>query len=652
MSSKTVKEKDNSWSIFNKIIKYRYLIALVIFIILVMLKVNGSSIALWTNYIGGSDKTTIVVGKARPVRSDEWEVLTPNVLAQAKSNPPYQVVNPNVGASGENMLVSLGMPVRDIYDLSQPLNWGYLLFGSEYGLSWYWNGKILLILLLSFELCMIITRQNKFASSLGAFWLALSPAVQWWLAQHVGNVLLYMEAMIVTFYYFFRYQDKMRAKTIFAILFALSCVGYVFPLYPPLQVTFGYLALIIMAIIYTDFRKKIKFNKSDKYIIIGTGIFIILMLFHAYLISKGALSALSNTAYPGKRVSSGGGAPNYAFYSFLTNLFLPYKDVTVSNTNNSEISSLLNFLPAVILALPFLIGKKSANLKFGIPIVLYSLLLAFYMYFQIPVHIAEATFFSYVTPGRAMLTYALSAALASIWALAEFSGLPVVKRNNSIVVSILVGISYFICVKYTELNQYVAFQYYAFFILILMILNYWLLRGKKRQFAVVMLGVILLSGATVNPINIGTGAIYNLDLSKEIQAVHQKDPGAVWIPDTNDAGAIGALIYANGAKSLGGINSIPEKSAWSAIDPNGKYETIYNRDAHISFQIVNSPTNFKLEAAGNFIVNINVNDLQKLKVKYVVSSEDLVSDDDANVTFTQIYPPTAVGYKIYSVSYR
>lgn len=639
--------------IFNFIIKYRYLIALIVFIILVVLKVNGSSMGYWSNYVGDSAKSTIVAGKYRPIRSDEWEVLTPNYLSQTKSNTAFSVINKNMAVSGQNMLLSLGAPVKDIYTLSKPLNWGYLLLGGEYGTSWYWNLKLLLILLLSFELCMIITKGNRLVSVLGAFWLAFSPAVQWWFAQHVGDILLYMEAIIVSFFYFVKYfNGKIWRKIVFAFLFALSCLGYVFPLYPPLQVPFGFLAIIIMAVVLISSWKKLKFRIWDIFIVVGTAAFILLVLLHVYLISKDAIFALSNTVYPGKRTLSGGGAQDFFAYSFLTNPFLPYTDTTIMN--NCEVSSFINFLPAVILALPILIRKKTGNLRFGIALAAFSSFFLCYMYFTIPTFLAKITLLSYVTNMRAILAYALAGTLASIWALSEISKAKCINRYVSAIISIMIGISYVVCVKFTQLHGYVLFRYYFAFILVLVVLNYLLLRGRARSFAVIMFCVVMVSGATVNPVNIGVGAIYNNDLSKEIQSIDQKDPDAVWMSaiKNDPTGALGAFLYANGAKSLGGVNSIPDKKKWSAIDPTGKYNAVYDRSAHITFNIVTQTTSFTLTFLDSFTVNINVGDIKKLNTKYIVSDKDLSKYNDATITFTQDYPRTAQGYAIYTVSYH
>lgn len=648
---------------FNLVLKYRYLIASIIFILLVVFKVNYSSVDWWNNYIDGGGKTSIVAGKARAIRSDEWEVLLPIYLSQVNSPNPFQIINPLVTTSGQNVLITMGAPIKDIYTISKPLHWGILFLEPEYGISWYWNLKIILIILLSFELCMIITKGNKAISFLGTFWIAFSPGLQWWFVQHVGDNVLYFEAIVVSFYYFLRYFSKPGLKILFAILFALSSVGYVTPLYPPFQITFGFLCIIMMLLIFTDYRKKIKFRKSDILIIICTFAFIILMLIHLYLNMKDAIPLMNNTAYPGKRFNTGGGANPYGIISYLTNIFLPYEKfnnmwATLSTeANQCELSSFYNFLPAVLLAFPIFIKRrgKSATFKYGVAFLVYSLFFLLFSYCSfMSVFIAKITLLSYVTGGRAILAYTFSAMLLSIWALAEILRSGAIKRIQGIIISGIVMIAYFIGVRWLGITDY-RLKYYVVIILVMTLLSYLLLRAHRYVFSAIMIVIIVVSGATVNPINIGTGVLTKSTISKEIQTVRKSNPNAMWIAVDNDyevSGALGTLIYANGARSLAGINNYPDYSKWLLIDPTKKYSNIYNRSAHITFQIVESKTNFQLITDSVFRVNININDIKKLNIKYIVSSKNLEQYNNSNETFKAIFPRDNKNYTIYEVIYH
>lgn len=638
---------------FNAILKYRYLIAAVIFLLLVLLKVNGSSVDIWKNYIDNSGKETIVAGTAKDIRSDEWEVLLPVYLSQLNSNTPFSIINPSITTSGQNILITMGAPVKDIYTISKPLHWGFMLLGPDRGLAWYWNMKLILIILLSYELCMIITKGNKQISFLGSIWIAFSPAVQWWFAQHVGDNVLYFEAIVVTFYYFLYYFDKLPLKILFASLFALSCVGYVIPLYPPIQITFGFLCLILMALIFTDFRGKIQFKKSDILIVVCTFSFIIFMLVHLYLIIKDVIPLMSHTVYPGKRVSAGGDGSVYGSFSYLFNIILPYKNMGFSN--QCELSSFYNFLPAVILVLPLFIKRKVSSLKYGIAFSVYSVFFVFYAKFSfVPFFVSKITLLSYVTGDRAFIAYAFSAMLLSIWALAELFRSGAVNRNYGIAVSALVTVVYFSAVKVMGIKGS-EFKYCFVIIIIFVILNYLFLRGYKWMFSTIMALIILASGATVNPINIGSGLLLKSNISDEIQFIRKSDTDAMWMGvDADEADGLAVLdvlIYANGAKTVGGINNYPDYAKWSLLDPGRKYDYVYNRSAHITFEIVNTNTNFVSTGTNTCRVNINVNDIRKLKVKYILSNKNLEQFNNKNVTFKARFAKDNRNYTVYQVSY-
>ena len=66
------------------IFKYRYWIALIIFILCIVFELSGSSIGAWGTFIQ-TDQTDdgVIFGKSREIRSDEWAVLTPMTFSQS-----------------------------------------------------------------------------------------------------------------------------------------------------------------------------------------------------------------------------------------------------------------------------------------------------------------------------------------------------------------------------------------------------------------------------------------------------------------------------------------------------------------------------------------------------------------------------------------
>ena len=68
-----------------------------LFVLCVLLRLNGSSSGLWGKDLGILNESTgVIAGVARPTRSDEWLIWTPAALAQLHHLPPMPVENPAV----------------------------------------------------------------------------------------------------------------------------------------------------------------------------------------------------------------------------------------------------------------------------------------------------------------------------------------------------------------------------------------------------------------------------------------------------------------------------------------------------------------------------------------------------------------------------
>ena len=69
--------------IYNFIYKKRYIIALIILLLIVILGYSGSSINMYSQYIPSTEEENgVVLGKSREIRSDEWAVNTPISFSQ------------------------------------------------------------------------------------------------------------------------------------------------------------------------------------------------------------------------------------------------------------------------------------------------------------------------------------------------------------------------------------------------------------------------------------------------------------------------------------------------------------------------------------------------------------------------------------------
>ena len=169
----------------------------------------------------------------------------------------------------------------------------------------------------------------------------------------------------------------------------------------------------------------------------------------------------------------------------------------------------------------------------------------------------------------------------------------------------------------------------------------------KIIFLICVLFISFTAGALVNPIDHGTDVILENDYIHEVESIIHQDPNGKWIVTEASLN----YIIAAGAKTINSVNVYPDLDKWHIIDPNGQYEEVYNRYAHIKIEIQNETnTTFNLVSADLILINLNVNDLEKLNVSYISTANDLEQFSNGNITFEKIYEKDS--YKIYHLKYN
>ena len=643
--------KNNKINIIDVIIKFRFLIASVMFILLVSFKINGSSIGVWDMYASeliDPKEISVLIGINRPIRSDEWMVQTTYYMAQAMSDEFYPLYNTNIIDDGLNMILAYNSPVANLSILGKPFNWGFLLLGKEYGLSWYWAFKTIALLLLSFEISMILTRKMRGLSILSSFWITFSPAIQWWFMQHVGDTIFFALAMIVAFYKYVENIDKNKwRKLAFSLMFAFSAIGFALVIYPAFQVPLAYLILVFMAIIYFGMFKRPKLKKDD-YIFVSMIILIIGIILGQFLLtSMDAIKATLETVYPGKRVSTGGGVELFRYAEFMINAYTPLKDINY--LNNCEVSSFINFFIGSVIVLFISIRKNVKDIGIGIGLFVVALLQFIWTVVPFNETIAKITFLSYVPTDRMMLMFSFTSMLLSIWAIGVIFREKILSPLVGTIVALLNFSAYGLLILKSPYREYMSLKYLIILFTIYLILNISIFARIKRLFFVIMALLIFISGMTVNPIVRGVGAIYNKTLSKAIIEIDESDPDSVWLAEGDETK--GEFIYANGAKAINGTHFYPALSTWKKISEDYD-ENIYNRYAHVKINLTTNDTEFILENLDAFEIELNVKELKSLNIKYILTKNDLSNIlNDSKIQFEEIYHSEADGNRIYKLVY-
>ena len=639
-------------NIIDNIIKFRFLIAISIFILLVSFKINGSSIGAWDMYASeliDQTENSLIMGDNRAIRSDEWMVQTTYYMAQAMSEDFYPLYNTNIMDDGLNMILAYNSPVANLSIIGKPFNWGFLLLGKEYGLSWYWAFKTIALWLLAFELSMILTKKMKGISILASFWITFSPAIQWWFMQHVGDTIFFTLAMIVAFYkYVENIKDKKWKKLSFSLMFAFSAIGFALVIYPAFQVPLAYLILVFMAVIYFGMFKRPKLKKDD-YIFVSMIILIIGIVLGQFLLtSMDAIKATLETVYPGKRVSTGGGVELFRYSEFMINTYTPFRDINY--LNNCEVSSFINFFIGSVIVLFVAISKKVKNIGIGIALFIVALLQFIWTVVPFNETIAKITFLSYVPTDRMMLMFNFTAMLLSIWAIGVIFREKIISPLVGGIIAVVNFSVYALLILKSPYRDYTNLRYLIILFAIYLIINVSIFVRWKMVFFIAMSVLIFMSGMTVNPVVKGVGGIYNKTLSKAIIEIEENDPDSVWLAEGEETK--GEFIYANGAKAINGTHFYPALSTWKKISEDYDDEIIYNRYAHVKISLTTDETKFSLGNADAFEIDLNIEELKTLNIKYIVTKNDLsnISNED-NIKFEEIYHSEVDGNRIYKVIY-
>lgn len=632
---------------FNKYIdyfvKYRYVISLIIFLFLLLFKISGSSIGMYDSYLVDKNNESIkynIFSEAKGIRSDEWLVMTPYNISQNYNN--NKIYSNFVSVTGQNMIIGYNSPVKDITILAKPISWGYILFGAEYGLSWYWCMKTILFFLLSFELCMIITKKDKKLSIIGSLLITYGPSTQWWFAPHMPDVILYFMALFVMIYHLVS-NESSKIKNLLVLLLPFTALGYVIALFPSFQVGLGYFLLVLFVALMI--RDKNKFYKEKENIIriIIIGIVSILLIGYFLYNNLDALKSVSNTVYPGSRMETGGNLYVKDLFTDLGTPFLSYKLEPLYG-NSCEDCTYIHFGIFFLMLLPLLIKNMKKNNDrnwiIGLSISIIMIIYAIFMIVGFPLLLSKLTFFNYIN--RMKMIYGLISVIFTIW------GFKALEENNKIdkkyyyLAIFSFGLLYISFIDSCLKNYLQSWVYYGEILFYALIL--FLIKGKHKNLGYGMIiCLITFSSICINPIITGISAITNHPSTLFIEETIKKDNDSYWM-SYNSIVYQGYLISL-GTKTINAVNFYPDIEKWKIIDPSNKYEEQWNRYAHILVNITDNDNYLTNEMSPDAInAYLNNETIYKLGVKYVISNsvDNLEIYNDENYVYNKIYSDSSV----------
>ncbi len=634
-------DKNLRKKVFDFIFKYRYYLSIAIIAICVILQIHGSSINE-LNIFGVNHK--LLLGLSRQIRGDEYGVSTLFGFSQYHNNFAY--FSNIVRAAPTDMFIIYGQAVFDIAVIFRPFNIGYLFLNPGMGLSFFWVSRLVVLTLVSFEMGMLITNKNKSLSLSYAILITLSPLVQWWFAINgLVEQLIFGQLGVLLIHFYINTQDY-RKRILYAFLMIIIVGGYLVVFYPSWQIPFAYVFILMAIWVFLKNRNNISVNKKDLLIIlVSLAIFGLIML-HILNYSMDTIKIIMNTAYPSGERFNGGGDWNYLF-NYLASLFFPLTDLNIP-INTVELSVFIDFFPIpIILSLIVLIVQKTKDKLLAGLLALYFIFIIFY-FVPLPDPIISLTLRDHIKTTRLFGVISFISVLMLIRSLAS---LKEIKPKKLIIISSTV-----LSIIVVYLSTFYYHDYYQTWMVIALVIIYAItfssifMAHSKKGKTIFLICVILISftaGALANPVDHGTDVVFENDFIHEVESIVHQDPNANWL--VKDMG-INYLLVA-GAKTVNSVNVYPNLDRWHILDPTGENEIAYNRYAHIVVEFQNETnTTFNIITPDQILVNLNVNDLEKLNISYIATSHDLEPLSNENVTFEKIYQKDA--YKIYHLKYK
>ena len=505
---------------YEKMFKFRYLIGLAIFLILVIGKYHGSSINIWNHYIQPSSwEGNNVIGVSRGIRSDEWLVSTPHLLSQKWND--FSIENTLMGATATNVSFYPRLVVKDYASIFYPQYLGFFFLDIERGFSFYWYLPIFALFFVSLELFMIITKKNKLYSTLGAFIITLAPPVLWW---NSCTILLYGEAALLVIYYLMQTNSKIK-RLLLSVLLGYIAVCYALALYPAWQIPYAYFFLLVFIWMIIKNNDKLKI-KDFLYLLIPIFI-VIISLVPLLLSSMDVIEIMTGTVYPGERHVVGGGDWRLLFTYFHT----PYYPYTGLIGNPCEYCQYISLFPLpIILGIVSMIKNKKID-WFVLLNCTFSTLLLIWAIFPLPGFLSEITLMTSTTVERAQLVLGYASIFLFIYLISNYekSNFEFKLKNNLIYIVCAVILSIVCCCLSKQalgLFPGITNKYFSLISIVIFAFLFYLLMSNNKKtniiFVISMFIVTLVSGALILPIAKGLDVIYEKPLSKKIQEIIKK----------------------------------------------------------------------------------------------------------------------------------
>lgn len=598
-----------------------------------LFKLSGTSVGIYKLIFYGAEyeDSSLIWGKPRSIRSDEWIVSTPYTIAQASNE--LDKINQNLGLGADMSAMNIA-PSRSWGNFFVPSNFVFFLTNNveiSFAVKWCVRGALLVISAYLFLRKSL--ESSNFLSIAGGIFILYSPFVQWWYSTSALDSITFFFFIIYSLISLYKFKN-IKEIILYSLSFTYFSLCLIFTFYLPFIVPLTIVGVFFVLGYVINSRQHL--TKSRMLKILPAAILSILMVsavFYIYYTENSQIiEIIQNTVYPGQRIIEW---HQYniteLFNSFLNYNFL-YDTRTVPGIwgNQSEGS---NFMLFGAFLIPFIVfqcikdflKKKKVDFILIFMTIVYVGLISWFL-IGVPDFIQDSSVLGMLSVDRALIALGITDFIVVYTFLSsESKNNTISEYSYAITSGVVLAILGLVYLKYISINYptFVSFGKVSIAMLFLFLLSIGLLHLKKQTlFIVCSLLITLGSSFFVNPLYQGLGPILDTSFINKAREISESDDfPSKWI--VYDYWYMGTNLVANGIPSLTGTYSYPQLDLWSAFDEQGESEDVYNRYAHVVFSnsADKESADFVLKSPDLFSIEVNPcnEKLRGLGVGYVAA---------------------------------
>lgn len=556
------------------------LLVVALFVLCVALKLNGSSVGVWQEILHQPGPPRgLLLFKPEGIRADEWRVVTPSMLSQAKQSPRFPIENESLGAGRAPLLMSV--PVAYYTTLFRPQLWGFFLFDFARGFSFYWCCKVFGLLLASAWLLQQIGIKSAGVRAFGTLWIFFSSYVQWWFSTPAMlPEMLASWAMATGFILWFFSSASPLRRSMALLGFVFFGVNFALCLYPGFQVPLLYVSIAIVIGIWVQRRGTGNWRGKQGLILFGLALtLLIAILVPFWFAVRDTLQMVAQTVYPGPIRSHGGGLSLFALFSGFFGFFESENHVLAGYANSCEAS---NFYPLWVPVVVAVVIAKWRS-RISIPPLLIALfvsliLLGVYCLTPFPTWLAQTTLLGFATVTRLFIGIGIANILLCCVFFDSYRApiLPGVALAIAVALFCLIA-GLWMAKPFTDIRLVSIAVINA----TLIGLFFW--EQARAWFLATFAALVIFNGIGINPVMTGLSPLVEADAFRRIDNLRAANPKSSWIVYENVNFA--QMVKATGARVLNGTKIVPDIEFMEELAPQASDRIIWDRYATFGVEL-------------------------------------------------------------------